>query len=363
MEAAPQEALGLTIVLGGGCWMGCPRRQCSGSRCSGPGRSVSPCWLAVFVSNIPESIAATASLRGGGLTTARIYVLWSVITVACALAAGAGYAFLDGASPDALAFIYAFAAGAILTMLATSMMPEAFEHAGRAAGLATVFGTTVAFALDWASGRHAPRVPGGSHAADRRAQHCRPTRGGQHPEHRSGTAPPVGTANRTQRSGRCSSCSSTRRSTDPTATSSGAGSILELARTAEAAGFMGFAFTEHPAPGHGGCRRAGTGRSTRSSRSVTWPRQPSGSACSPTWPSPRTATRSCSRRPPPPSTRCRAGDASSGSAPATSKRSSTRSASTSTSATRCSTRCSTCCHSTGAVSHSATRAVTSTRAT
>ena len=43
---------------------------------------------------------------------------------------------------------------------------------------------------------------------------------GQHPEHRSGTTPPVGMANRTQRSGRCSSCSSTRTSTDPTATSS-----------------------------------------------------------------------------------------------------------------------------------------------
>ena len=149
IDAAPQDASGLTIVLGA-LLDGVPETAVLGLTLLRTGEIGVSLLVAVFVSNIPESIAATASLRSSGWTTARIYVLWSVITVACALAAGAGYAFLDGASPDALAFIYAFAAGAILTMLATSMMPEAFEHAGRAAGLATVFGTTVAFALDWA---------------------------------------------------------------------------------------------------------------------------------------------------------------------------------------------------------------------
>ena len=109
-----------------------------------------PSLVAVFVSNIPESIAATASLRSSGWTTARIYVLWSVIAVAWCAGGRGGLRLPRRASPTPLAFIDAFAAGAILTMLATSMMPEAFEHAGRAAGLATVFGTTVAFALDWA---------------------------------------------------------------------------------------------------------------------------------------------------------------------------------------------------------------------
>ncbi len=40
------------------------------------------------------------------------------------------------------------AGGAILTMLATTMMPEAFEHAGRATGLATAFGFAVAFGIN-----------------------------------------------------------------------------------------------------------------------------------------------------------------------------------------------------------------------
>jgi ZIP family zinc transporter len=51
-----------------------------------------------------------------------------------------------------IAAIYGFAAGAILTMLATTMMPEAFDHADYVAGLATVLGFVVAFTISWAQG-------------------------------------------------------------------------------------------------------------------------------------------------------------------------------------------------------------------
>jgi ZIP family zinc transporter len=42
------------------------------------------------------------------------------------------------------AFAQAFAAGAVLTMLADTMMPEAFEHGGKTTGLVTVLGFIVA---------------------------------------------------------------------------------------------------------------------------------------------------------------------------------------------------------------------------
>jgi ZIP family zinc transporter len=45
--------------------------------------------------------------------------------------------------------MFAFAGGAILTMLATSMMPEAYEHAGKAVGFMTVLGFATALAIDW----------------------------------------------------------------------------------------------------------------------------------------------------------------------------------------------------------------------
>jgi ZIP family zinc transporter len=145
---APADAGGLTIVLGT-LLDGIPESAVIGLTVLQTGDVAVAMLVAVFVSNVPEAIAATVGLRSGGWPMSRVYVLWGTIAAASAIAAAAGFALLDGASPDTLAFMFAFAAGAMLTMLATSMMPEAFEHAGRAVGLTTVFGFAVAFGLNW----------------------------------------------------------------------------------------------------------------------------------------------------------------------------------------------------------------------
>jgi zinc transporter, ZIP family len=149
IDAAPQEAAGPAIVLGA-LLDGVPESAVLGLTLLQAGEIGVAMLVAVFVSNIPESIAASASLLNSGWSLARLYVLWAAIAIASALAAGIGYAMLDGASPRTLAFILAFAGGAILTMLATSMMPEAYEHAGRAVGIVTVLGFFLAFAIHWA---------------------------------------------------------------------------------------------------------------------------------------------------------------------------------------------------------------------
>ena len=98
---------------------------------------------AVAISNLPEAISATTGLRRTGWSPGRVLGLWAAVVIASALAAGAGYALLDSASPAVTGFIEAFAAGAVLTMLADTMMPEAFEEAGPAVGLATVLGYAI----------------------------------------------------------------------------------------------------------------------------------------------------------------------------------------------------------------------------
>jgi zinc transporter, ZIP family len=147
----PPESGGLTIVLGA-LLDGIPESAVLGLTVLQTGEVGLAMLVAVFVSNLPEGIAATVGLRNGGWSAGRVCILWTVIALASAVAAATGYALLDGASPDVLAFIFAFAGGAILTMLATSMMPEAYEHAGRVVGLVTVFGFAVAFALNWLEG-------------------------------------------------------------------------------------------------------------------------------------------------------------------------------------------------------------------
>jgi ZIP family zinc transporter len=102
---------------------------------------------AVFMSNLPEAIAATSGLERGGMSRRRLWRMWTIVSVVCALAALVGFALFDQASPNLVAFTQAFAGGALLTMLSNTMLPEAVEEGGQVVGLMTVLGFAVAFAL------------------------------------------------------------------------------------------------------------------------------------------------------------------------------------------------------------------------
>jgi ZIP family zinc transporter len=102
---------------------------------------------AIFIANVPESLSASVGLRRRGYSPRYIVGIWVAVAVSSAVAAAVGYELLGGASGEVLAVIEAFAAGAILTMLADTMMPEAFEFGGSTVGLATVLGFGTAFLL------------------------------------------------------------------------------------------------------------------------------------------------------------------------------------------------------------------------
>ena len=97
-------------------------------------------------------MSATAGLRKAGHSTRWILALWTGVAIVCAVAAAAGYGLLGGSSPATVAVVQAFAAGAILTMLADTMMPEGFENAGSSVGLITCAGFVTAFLLSHAVG-------------------------------------------------------------------------------------------------------------------------------------------------------------------------------------------------------------------
>ena len=141
----PEDASALPIVLGA-VLDGVPESAVLGLTVL-QGEVSLALLVAIFVSNLPEALAATAGLKKSGWTPVRILVLWGVVAIVSAIAAMAGYGAFDTASEGTLAFVLAFAGGAILTMLADSMMPEAYESAGLEVGLVTTFGFAVAFAL------------------------------------------------------------------------------------------------------------------------------------------------------------------------------------------------------------------------
>jgi ZIP family zinc transporter len=103
--------------------------------------------VAIFISNLPEAIAGTTGMKAGGWSKKRILLLWLFIALICSGAAVAGFSLFANASDRWLSFIQAFAGGAILMMLANSMIPEAYEHGKKSAGVATVFGFFISVSI------------------------------------------------------------------------------------------------------------------------------------------------------------------------------------------------------------------------
>jgi zinc transporter ZupT len=95
----------------------------------------------LFLSNFPEALASSANMRLQGCGKPRIFLLWFSLMVVTAAGAGAGFLLAGSLSHAWLIFAEGLAAGAMLTMIAAAMIPEA-AHMGNsnAVGLSTLAG-------------------------------------------------------------------------------------------------------------------------------------------------------------------------------------------------------------------------------
>ena len=143
---AQQSGSALAIVLGT-VLDGIPESMVIGLTIFEGGAVGAAYLTAVFISNLPESISSTAGLVSGGWSRARIVEMWVAIAFVSGLASLAGYGLFQNASPDVVAFVLTFAAGAIITMLADTMMPEAYEDGGKLVGVVTTLGFCVALTI------------------------------------------------------------------------------------------------------------------------------------------------------------------------------------------------------------------------
>jgi ZIP family zinc transporter len=128
LDGIPESmVIGLTIVEGG---------------------AVSGAYLAaVFMSNLPEAIGSSTGLAEAGWKHVRIIGLWIGVALVSGIASALGYGLLEDASDGTVAFVQTFAAGAILTMLANTMLPEAYKHGGKLTGLIVTLGFATALGL------------------------------------------------------------------------------------------------------------------------------------------------------------------------------------------------------------------------
>ena len=109
MDNIPENmALGISIVTGG---------------------SVNIVLIAaIFISNFPEGLSSTEGMKSNGKSRKYIIGLWSIAVVIGSISTAIGFSILSKANPFIVSVARSFAAGAILVMLAESMIPEAYEE-------------------------------------------------------------------------------------------------------------------------------------------------------------------------------------------------------------------------------------------
>ncbi|HEX2740242.1 MAG TPA: ZIP family zinc transporter [Rubrobacter sp.] len=146
-NSADKQGDSATAIAIGALLDGIPESAAIGISLLGGGEISAALVAAVFLSNVPEGLSSASGMKQAGRSIPHIIGLWGGVTMVSAVAALLGYFFLAGAPANVVASIQSFAAGAILTMLASTMMPEAFEEGGEVVGLVTAVGFLLSFVL------------------------------------------------------------------------------------------------------------------------------------------------------------------------------------------------------------------------
>ena len=105
----------------------------------------------VFLANFPEAMSSAVSMRNNGMSRQRIMLMWGSLCLLTGIGAFAGAALFPAEPHGPMFFIMlsieALAAGAMLTMIAETMLPEAFEEGGSIVGMATLCGFLAALSV------------------------------------------------------------------------------------------------------------------------------------------------------------------------------------------------------------------------
>ncbi len=94
----------------------------------------------LFLSNFPEALSSSVGMKKQKMSNFRIIMMWTSIMIVTGIGAFFGNVFFENVSPTAFALVDGMAAGAMLTMIAETMLPEAFHIGGTVTGLSALAG-------------------------------------------------------------------------------------------------------------------------------------------------------------------------------------------------------------------------------
>lgn len=98
----------------------------------------------LFLSNFPEAYSSSLGMREQGYSYTRILVMWTSLMLITGIGAWLGSLFFVGAAPTTFSLVEGIAAGAMLTVIAETMLPEAYHRGGAITGFSTLLGFLVA---------------------------------------------------------------------------------------------------------------------------------------------------------------------------------------------------------------------------
>lgn len=94
----------------------------------------------LFLSNLPEALSSSVGMKKQKMSNMKIMAMWSSIMIVAGICSYMGNVFFANVSPVTFAVVDGMAAGAMLTMIAETMLPEAFHIGGSVTGLSALGG-------------------------------------------------------------------------------------------------------------------------------------------------------------------------------------------------------------------------------
>jgi len=96
--------------------------------------------VGLFLANFPEALSSSVGMQQQGMRFSKVFLMWFSLMIMTGVGAALGSAFFLGVGHTTVAFVEGLAAGAMLTMIAQTMLPEAYLRGGSVVGLSTLGG-------------------------------------------------------------------------------------------------------------------------------------------------------------------------------------------------------------------------------
>jgi CRP-like cAMP-binding protein len=94
----------------------------------------------LFLSNYPEALSSSVGMRQQGISARRVLWMWTSLMLITGVGAALGNLFFREVPEVLFSCVEGIAAGAMLTMIAETMLPEAYFKGGSVVGFSTLMG-------------------------------------------------------------------------------------------------------------------------------------------------------------------------------------------------------------------------------